>query len=443
MLFEETIAAQATAPGEGAIAIVRISGREAAAIGRRILACEGAGPFGAPRRMCRASVLLRGNPVDAVLAVFFPGPSSYTGEDVLEIHGHGGILVAAQVLEAAIEAGARLAEPGEFTRRAFLNGRMDLTRAEAVMDVIRARTPLALAAAQEQLEGGLGRAMSGLRERLLALVANIEAWIDFPEEGIDPKTGGEFLAAARAAESEMTSLLATAHDGRILREGVRLVLCGKPNAGKSSLLNRLLRCERAIVDSAPGTTRDTIEESANFGGWPFRIMDTAGLRETGDRVERQGVERSLSAMRSADVILRVVDATEGAPPPPEDHRELIAWNKTDLLPAAPGDLPEGVFPISCLTGSGLPTLIGALVSKARGAPSGRLSALAINARHMACLERARSALREATAELAAGQPPEFAASGLHAALDAIGEILGATDTEEILGEIFSRFCIGK
>ncbi len=444
VLFEETIAAQSTALGEGAIAVIRISGKDASGIARHILGLpEKALPMTTPRRMRLSRIVLRGRPIDNALTAFFPGPTSYTGEDVLEVYCHGGLLVAAKVLEAALEAGARLADPGEFPRRAFLNGRMDLTQAEAVMDVIRARAPLALEAAREQLEGGLGRAMGGLRERLLGLVANIEAWIDFPEEDIDPETGAGFLASVRGVIAEIDVLLATADDGRILREGIRLVLCGKPNAGKSSLLNCLLRSERAIVDAAPGTTRDTLEEAATLGGWPFRITDTAGLRETTDRVERIGVERARAAMRAADILLRVVDATEGAPPAPEAPNELIALNKTDLLSGPLVGQPDWVHPISCLTGAGFPELIEALVARARGAGAARPTALAINARHQACLNRAHASLEEAASELSAGTPPEFAATGLRSALDAIGEILGVADTEEILGEIFQRFCIGK
>jgi tRNA modification GTPase len=310
------------------------------------------------------------------------------------------------------------------------------------MDIIRARSPVALAAAEEQLQGRLGRELAGLRSHLLSLVANIEAWIDFPDEDIDPETGAEFLGHLKKAGLEIDALLSTARTGRILREGVRLVIYGSPNAGKSSLLNALLGFERAIVTSTPGTTRDTIEELANLGGLPFRITDTAGLRETQDPIEKIGMARAREAMASADILLHVIDATT-APALRENGRpeSLVVMSKIDLLNPPPQPPMDGIG-ISCLTGEGLELLVQTLVTRAQGTPQ-RPSALAINARHQACLYRAKAGVEAATAELEANHSPEFAATGLHEALDAIGEILGLADTEEILGEIFSRFCIGK
>ena len=444
MLEEDTIAAISTPPGEAAIAVIRVSGPAAEEVLLKVFRPR-AGKPPSPRRLALGDIVRGEEVVDSVLAVVFPGPHSYTGETVAEIHGHGGTLVSARVMETLLEAGARAAEPGEFTRRAFLNGKMDLTQAEAVMDVIRARTPLALRAAREQLSGRLGGEINHLRERLLALVANVEAWIDFPDEDIDPETDTRFLASIDAAIARVESLLATADAGRVFRHGIRTVLCGAPNAGKSSLLNRLLGFDRAIVTATPGTTRDTIEETANFGGYPFQLIDTAGLRDPADEAESLGIDRAKKAVAEADIVIHVVDASghSGPPASPEDPREVLAWNKTDLVPsnAAPGSLPN-VFPVSCQTGEGLEGLMDALIARARAvAPSP--TAAAINARHQSCLLRCLVGLRQAREELAGGNPPELAATGLHSALEAAGEIVGIADTEEILGAIFSRFCIGK
>jgi len=438
-----TIAAISTPPGEGGVAVIRISGERAVAIAGTVFSSPLAGR---PREMVYGRILHGGEIVDRGLAVIFPAPRSYTGEDMAEIHCHGGIVVSARVLEAVLEAGATAAAPGEFTQRAFLNGKMDLTQAEAVMDVIRARTPLALAAASEQLSGRLGDEFRALRERLIGLVAHVEAWIDFPEEDIDPATGAALIGAIHDARAAAESLLGTAATGRILREGVRLVICGAPNAGKSSLLNRLLGWDRAIVTPTPGTTRDTIEELANLGGLPFRITDTAGLRATDDPVESLGVNRARDAIAAADILLHVIDASDPAADPPGAEfgaaTQLLVANKCDLVGTLPPGLAGCAHPVSCATGAGLAELVDGIVRTVAGAVP-RPSAAAINARHQACLARARDGLNEAAAELAAGNPPELAAIGLRSALDAVGEILGRADSEEILGEIFARFCIGK
>jgi len=372
----------------------------------------------------------------------FPGPRSYTGEDLVELHCHGGILVTAQILEAILAGGARSADPGEFTQRAFINGKMDLTQAEAVMDVIRASTPRALHAAQEQLEGRIGREIENIRTTLLAVVGHLEAYIDFPEEGIDPHTGKNLAADIATVRARVEGLLATAHEGRILREGVRLVLCGEPNAGKSSLLNRLLGYERAIVSETPGTTRDTIEELASLGGIPFRITDTAGLRETGDTVEQEGVSRARHAIAQADVVVHVVDITAPHRNPLMEN-ELIALNKIDLPHEPPAASPS-TFPLSVRTGEGLEALVEAIVTRARGTSCSETPMLAaINARHQACLRRASEALQHAHEDLSRQLDPELVSVPLRAALDAVGEVVGATDIEDILGQIFSTFCIGK
>ncbi len=370
-----------------------------------------------------------------------PAPGSYTGEDVAEITCHGGILIAARVLQTILAAGATAAGPGEFTQRAFLNGKLDLTQAEAIMDLIRAQTPRAARAAAEQLEGRIGDATNAIRDDIVDITAHVEAHIDFPEEGINPATGQLLLTKLKTARSKIATLLATADEGRVLREGVRLALCGRPNAGKSSLLNHLLGFERAIVSPTAGTTRDTIEESISLRGIPFRIVDTAGLRDTADSVEREGVDRAHRAIERADLVVRLVDGTDpdshsDAPATPD---EILVFNKSDLAPSStePGD-----HSISCVTGDGIDALVDLLV--ARVAPTQSSESLAaINARHQACLTRADDALAAATTALRADVEPEFISLDLRAALDAVGEIVGRIDSEDILGKIFSSFCIGK
>lgn len=361
---------------------------------------------------------------------------------MVELSFHGGILVSAQVLELVLTQGARAAAPGEFTQRAFLNGKMDLTQAEAVMDVIRASTPRALKAAEEQLEGRLGAEIAKIREQLLGVVAHVEAYIDFPDEDIDPHVGRQLLDDVRGVGRRVEDLLATADEGRILREGVRLVLCGAPNAGKSSLLNRLLGFERAIVSEIPGTTRDTIEEFASLHGIPFRITDTAGLRETSDRIEQEGVERAKKAILRGDVIVHVIDATVFDPSPVSEG-EIIAANKIDL-PHDAARIPSSAHRVSSLTGEGVEGLVDAIVGRVSRRPDGEGPTMAaISARHKACLERAHEHLRAAIGEMESESPPELVAAPLRAALDAVGEVIGAADIEEILGQIFSTFCIGK
>jgi len=446
VLAEDTIAAISTPPGEGAIAVIRISGSQAPAIAQRLFVRRKGSLPSLERVLYFGFFQNEDGRLDEGMAVVFRAPRSYTGEDMAEFHCHGGVLVASRILEAVLRAGARAAEPGEFTRRAFLNGKMDLTQAEAVMDVIRASTSLALRAAEEQLAGRLGREVEKIRSLLLGIVAHLEAYIDFPEEGIEPRTGERLLAEIRQTRDRIENLLATADEGRILREGVRLVLCGAPNAGKSSLLNRLLGFERAIVSATPGTTRDTIEELASLRGIPFRITDTAGLRETADAVEREGVERAKRAMERADVIVRIADVTEPSESEPSNG-EILAANKIDLIDKETAGMwiqNSAFIAISCLTGEGIDRLVDAIVTKARGNhPTDAPMLAAINARHQACLQRSRIRLQEAEEKLRNQADPELIAVPLREALDAVGEVVGAADIEEILGEIFSTFCIGK
>jgi len=421
--------------------MVRISGPDAAPILARIFKSSVKTP--APRQATFGKIHDGEDVLDQVLVTTFQAPASFTGEDMAEITCHGGILLAARILETVLRSGARTADAGEFSQRAFFNGKIDLTRAEAIMDIIRARTAPALRAAALQLEGRLGQEILALRDTVLEVVAHIEAWIDFPEEGIDPATGSHLLAKINAAIERTERLLSTADEGRVLREGIRVAIVGLPNAGKSSLLNRLLGMDRAIVSEVPGTTRDTIEESACLRGILFRLTDTAGLRETNDPVEQEGVARSGRAMENADLVLHIFDASATTPPAPLNDREILVANKCDLLPTE-SLKHTGAIAVSSLTGEGFDALLDAMTNANGSKHTGTGDSLAaINARHKALLESAAISLRAAAELVQTSAPPELAAVELRSSLDALGRIVGATDTEDILGEIFSRFCIGK
>jgi len=444
---QDTIAAIATPFGEGAIAILRLSGPQSIPIAAGIFRSRL--PFAslAPRAQRLGRIIDAAQVLDQVILSLHPAPASYTGEDMVELHCHGGILLTRRILDLLLARGARLAEPGEFTRRAFLNGKMDLTQAEAVMDLIRAQTDLALRAASGQLEGRLGRHIQSLRQALLSILAHIEAHIDFPDEDIDPATNTALLARIDSLRAEVARLLATADQGRILREGLNTVIFGPPNSGKSSLLNRLLGFERAIVSPIPGTTRDTVEEVVNLRGIPVRLIDTAGIRPSTDDLENAGIQRTRHVLARAALILQIADAT--LPPPRHDDlpphtRALLLLNKCDL-PIHPAWSPvQDAIRISCKTGAGFDTLTQAIFDAAmqgRATPDDHL--IAINARHQSCLTAASTSLDAARQSLAQNLSPEFIAIELRAALTAIGEVAGRLDTEELLGEIFSTFCIGK
>lgn len=460
----ETIAAISTPFGEGAIALLRMSGPGALEIANAVFHGKQR-PSDAPARVVQFGMVQDGErKIDDVLLTVFRAPHSYTGEDVIEITGHGGVLVTRRVLDLLLAKGARSAEPGEFTQRAYLNGKMDLTQAEAVMDLISAQTDLALRAATEQLEGRLGERIRGLRDAVLEVLAHVEACIDFPEEDIDPQTGAALLARLNQICAEIDVLLATAGEGKILREGVRTVICGAPNVGKSSLLNLLLGAERAIVSSRPGTTRDVIEEVINFRGIPLRLADTAGVRESTDELERAGIERTHRALAGADLVLHVVDAnqsnlraaapqrsTPAASTPMADQtpvlrgaaRELLVLNKIDL---GEHEMWRGVEAVrlSCRTSEGMDALGDAIVARVMsGGSATRGWAVAINARHQAHLGEARRFTEAARQALTDGLSPEFVAEELRAALSAVADVVGGGSHEELLGKIFSTFCIGK
>lgn len=437
----DTIASLATPVGAGAIAVVRISGPQAVDCAEKVFRGRTKLRDAAPGRVLRGTIADGDVAVDEVLITVFRGPRSYTGEDVVEISGHGGAVVARSVLRAALEAGAQPAPPGEFTRRAFLNGKMDLTQAEAVMDLISARGEAAAKAAVAQLEGRLGREIEAAREALLMTLAHLEAFIDFPEEGIDPESGAVLAGRVDDLLGRVGRLLSTADEGRMLREGVRLVIHGEPNVGKSSLLNLLLGYDRAMVSAIPGTTRDTIEEHLTLRGIPFRIVDTAGLRESEDPLEQEGMRRTRLHVAQADVAVRVVDSADAAGTP-SSTGEILVLNKIDLLAEVPRI--SGTVAMCCLDGRGLEELVEAVVGSVDLASLDRLAeSVAVNERHRRCLAAARDALEQAKLSLQRGDAPELTAVELRSALAALGEITGAGDAEEVLDRIFSSFCIGK
>lgn len=438
---ERTIAAIATPTGVGALSVVRMSGPAAQDI---LYACTGR------RLKPRHASLVRvrdasGAVVDECIATLFAAPASFTGEDVAELTCHGGLLVTQRVLERLFACGASPAEPGEFSRRAFENGRLDLTQAEAVMDIIRAGSDLALRAAQGQLQGAISRPVQSVADTILHVAAHVEAYIDFPEEDIAPQSMQEMAARLAAAADSLRKLLHTADAGRLLREGVRTVILGAPNAGKSSLLNHLLGYDRAIVSPTAGTTRDTVEESATLGGLLLRLIDTAGLRESTDAIEQSGMERTIRAWKEADVVLEVADAS--CPPQPlpsiETHAPIIRLlNKSDLPEHPAWHGAQGIR-LSCRTGDGFTELEQALTSLffTRG---GELdTSAAINTRHRYALQQALEALSAAQQGLAAGIELELVAVDLRTALDALGSIIGRVDVEDILTQVFSTFCLGK
>ncbi len=447
--MDTTIAAIATPPGMGAVGLIRVSGPEAFV---RVSDCLSSGRR-AEKFKERYATLTKivdadGETIDEILATCFHGPRSYTGEDTVEIACHGGVLVIRRVLQRLLDVGVLPAGAGEFSQRAFLNGKMDLTQAEAVMDLISAQTELALRAAHEQLQGTLGDNSEAIREEILGIAAHVEAYIDFPEEDIDTDTGNALVGRLQSVCSNIRKLLQTAEQGRILREGVRTVIFGSPNAGKSSLLNCLLGYERAIVSDIEGTTRDTVEEVLNLQGIPVRLIDTAGMRESEDLIEQQGVKRTRDQLDVADLILEVVDGTQPRVIHLTDEEisgrhHLLVINKSDLEIHADWKDVKGVE-ISCTESLGLDGLIETIAGElSMGAGEWGGHAVAINARHQACLKRARKALEDAEHTLVDGQGAEFISVELREAMEAIGEIAGRIDTEELLGEIFSSFCIGK
>ena len=456
MSEQDTICAVSTPPGEGGIGIIRISGGMATGIAVKIFKPRrDKNLLTAPSHSLHYGHVVdpaSGETVDEALLSVMRAPSTYTREDVIEVHCHGGMMPLWRTLGLCISAGARQAEPGEFTKRAFLNGRIDLAQAEAVMDIIRAKTDLSLRAANEQLLGGLSGEVAALRDRLLSLIAAVEAGIDFPEEDIETGTGQPLAEEADGLLAAVDSLLSSYAYGRILRDGFATAIVGKPNVGKSSLLNALLKQNRAIVTEVPGTTRDVLEEYLNIGGVPLKILDTAGIRHSHDIVEQEGVRRSIGAIGSADIVLFVLDGSQ--PLTTEDWRvmdevkgkHVIAIiNKSDL----PRKLEQLIksdaqVSVSCLTGEGLENLKRAISDQVKqGTISSREHVWAVNQRHRTALEQTKESLQKALESITSGLSPEFISLDLRGALDSLGLIIGATYTEDILERIFNDFCIGK
>lgn len=447
---QETIAALATPVGTSAIAVVRASGHACAEITRAIF-----GQLPTPRIATHHDYRDgTGAIIDDVLATFFAAPNSYTGEDTLEISCHGNPFIAQKILEDLFARGCRAAEAGEFTRRAFLSGRIDLSQAEAVMDLIHARSERALTAANQQLRGSLGRHLAQLTDDLLCALARIEAYIDFPDEDLPDEDRGIVRNSIDELIAGTRQLLATQHYGDLLRDGIKTVIIGEPNAGKSSLLNRLVGRERALVSPEPGTTRDFIEERVIIGPHCIRLIDTAGLNPTPATLERLGIAKTLERAAEADLFLLVLDATRPHPAfPPEILERLAArnavvvLNKSDLGVRAEATRElagREVVQVSALTGAGFEALTAAIVRHAESfAQTHGEEIIAINARHADALQRAQSCLAQALAKLTGNGATELLASDLRGALDAYGEIGGKIDNERMLDRLFSTFCIGK
>jgi tRNA modification GTPase len=453
--LEDTIAAIATPIGEGGLAVIRISGKEALVVADRCFrpgSKQGPAVVTAPSHTIHYGHVVRGGrTLDEVLLSVMRAPRTFTGEDVVEITCHGGVLASKTVLDTVLAGGARAAEPGEFTRRAFLNGRIDLAQAEAVADLIHSRTELALQAANDQLEGKLSKRINLLRDQLMQTMAHVEAHIDFPDEDIAPDTRAQLVQRLEQGIGFMDQLLATANEGQILRRGIRAAIIGRPNAGKSSLLNQLLGHDRAIVSAIPGTTRDTIEETANVRGIPIIFIDTAGLREARDEIEVEGIRRSRKSFEQAELILHVLDGSQ--PLTPGDEAFLAEFSgKKRILVANKSDLPRSLIlpsgfdalAVSCVTGQGTEALKDAIKQAVwSGDVRAEMLETMINSRHQDALRRGRESTQRALDSLRAEATLELVAMDLRIAANAVGEIVGKTTTEDLLDSIFSQFCIGK
>ena len=455
----DTIAAIATARGAAGVGVLRISGEGAVAAAEAVTRRQGKPLSRVPARtMVRCALLdTSGAVIDDILAVVFPAPNSYTGEDVVELQCHGSPVVLEEGLRALFRAGARQAKAGEFTKRAFLNGRMDLTAAEAVIDLIDAETAQAARNAALQVGGALARQVNGVYNALMDIASRFYAVVDYPDEDIEPLQQEEIADTLRRGEEQLRALLATAERGRILKKGVATAIIGRPNAGKSSLLNALAGYERCLVTDIPGTTRDTVEESVLCGGVRLRLIDTAGIRETADAVEKLGVERSRRALESADLILAVVDGAAAFTTEDEDILKLaqksgkpyiVIFSKLDLGGAASRHLadgdsrPAGVVRLSSLTGEGIADLENAVAAlyPALDVPAGTIIT---NSRQSEAVGRALDAVVTAREALESGMTPDVVLTDVEEAMEALGELTGKTVRDDLVSTIFSRFCVGK
>jgi len=456
--MEDTIAAVATAYGEGGIGIVRVSGPEARQILKRIFVPEKQ-EWPANRTLAYGRIVdrERGKTLDECLAVFMKGPHTYTAEDVAEINCHGSVIALQEVLSLTLRCGARLAEPGEFTKRAFLNGRLDLSQAEAVIDLVRAKTDKGFDVAMDQLEGALSGNIQAIRSKLLDLLVKAAVNIDYPDEDIEELTYRELTSEISQISDMIEKLLATAAAGKMIREGLQVIITGKPNVGKSSLMNALLQENRAIVTEIPGTTRDTIEESVNIKGIPVRLTDTAGIRETEDRIEKIGVERSKKAFNQADLIILVLDGSQALA---EEDLEIIKQignrkaifllNKIDLGQSLYKEEVAGFLQnaegieTSMTQGTGIDQIREKIQEQVYGGQVKQADRLLItNARHKRLLEKAREALADAVEMAGKGEALDFMEVDLKAAYEHLGEIVGETVSEDVIDAVFARFCLGK
>lgn len=451
MTHPDTIVATATPPGRGGVAVVRVSGPKAPEILATLIGDE----LPAPRRATLARFLdAADEPIDAGLVLFFPGPHSYTGEHVAELHGHGGSVVCEAIVARAIELGARRAAPGEFTQRAYLNGKVDLAQAEAVADLIDAGSREAARAAMRSLQGEFSAMVQGLVDAVTELRVYVEAAIDFPEEEVDILADAEIGARFAGIESHFAAVEAAAKQGRLLREGMTVVIAGRPNAGKSSLLNRLAGYDAAIVTPIPGTTRDIVRERIDIDGMPLHVLDTAGLRDSPDVVEAEGIRRASAEMARADRVLFVVDAAEDPDARalaesraqlPADVPVTLVLNKCDLATGIPmADTVTGPtrVAISARTGEGL-DLLRAHLRQCMGFQVADAGTVSARARHLDALARAKVNVEEAGRQLRDRRAGELVAEELRRAQIALGEITGEISSDELLGRIFGSFCIGK
>lgn len=459
MYLEDTIGAIATPPGVGGVGIIRVSGKEAFSLVDSLFKSQGTVPLmDRPNRTIQyGHIVEEGRPIDEVLLLLMKGPHSYTAEDVVEIQCHGGIVPIRKIMEALLRKGMRLAEPGEFTRRAFLNGRIDLTQAEAIVDIIEAKTEESLQLAMNQLDGTLSSLVGSLRELLIELVARLEVTIDYPEEDIEELTAQEVRVKLNPIKADMEQLLATAHRGRLIRDGIGAAIIGLPNAGKSSLMNALLRENRAIVTDIPGTTRDSIEEYMNIEGISLRLIDTAGIRETDDVVEKMGVDRAKTYLDEADLVLCVID---GSKPLNDEERVILrsASRKPSVVFINKGDLGQvvtkediakegnftGIEEIVASTGKNT-FVLGNYVKELvyGGEIRQNHEATLGNIRHILLMEKALQAVEQAVNSIEQSMPIEFVATDLREAWEILGEITGESLRDDMSKELFSRFCLGK
>ena len=457
----DTIAAIATGHSPTAIGIIRVSGEGCFALCDQVFRAANGRPF--PEQPSHKMVFgemldAESRVIDRGLAVRFPGPHSYTGEDSAEFHCHGSPVVLRELLDALFAAGARQAKAGEFTQRAFLNGRLDLTQAEAVIDLIDAETAAAARNAAAQLDGGLRRVLEPIQDSLLDITSRFYAVVDYPDEDIEDVKPEQVAEALSSAEKQLSSLLATCQRGKVLKSGVRTAIVGRPNAGKSSLLNALAGYERAIVTDIPGTTRDTVEESVLCGGVLLRLIDTAGIRDTEDVVEQKGVERSRKALESADLVLAVVDSSvpltdedlEVLRLAAENPRWIAVFSKCDLWDTKAHSVgimgspaPAASVTLSSVTGEGLGDLENAVAALFPAGDPKEAGSLLTDQRQEEAARRARDAVRRAKDALENGLTPDAVLTDAEEALDSLGELTGRTAKEEIVSRIFSRFCVGK